>query len=277
MKATQIPAKNKLGSHLHFKISKFKEQIKKTRPHTHEGYYELIYLHEGEGFHWLDTERHRIYAPELYYLAPGSLHCWQFTSIPKGFVVMFTADFMDPIQDVHLTELLQVSPTQVQARTGTAFQPYPIFEAMQQEYQRLQPFSTPVIKGYLQALLGKLLQISKERQVHSTPVAGLTARFLSLLPQKSPDFTTAKAYARHLGVSPQRLNAACRQHTGQSASKHITVHRLLEAKRYLLHSDQTVSEVAYTLRYNDPSYFVKFFKKHTGLTPVQFRQSYLGG
>ena len=46
---------------------------------------------------------------------------------------------------------------------------------------------------------------------------------------------------------------------------------LLEAKRLLVHSPQTVAEIAYQLNFEDTSYFGRFFKKHTGTTPEQFR------
>jgi hypothetical protein len=47
----KIDIKNKLDKGLSFKISRFKEQIKKTNPHKHDEYFELIFLFEGEGFH----------------------------------------------------------------------------------------------------------------------------------------------------------------------------------------------------------------------------------
>jgi len=51
MNYSPIDTKNKLDEGLTFKISRFKEQIKKTNPHKHEEYYELIFLSAGEGFH----------------------------------------------------------------------------------------------------------------------------------------------------------------------------------------------------------------------------------
>lgn len=57
MEITQIKKKDKLGKDALFKISRFKEIIKKTSPHKHEGYFELIFLYEGAGFHWIDTEK----------------------------------------------------------------------------------------------------------------------------------------------------------------------------------------------------------------------------
>lgn len=47
---------------------------------------------------------------------------------------------------------------------------------------------------------------------------------------------------------------------------------MLEARRLLVHSSMTVSEIAYHLRFQDPSYFGRFFRRHLGQTPGQYRE-----
>jgi AraC-like DNA-binding protein len=81
-------------------------------------------------------------------------------------------------------------------------------------------------------------------------------------------------YAGLLNTTPQNLNTVCRKHSGKSASELIISQLLLEAKRYILHTENTINEIAYTLSFSDPSNFVKFFKKHEKITPVQFRGKY---
>ncbi|WP_293010634.1 AraC family ligand binding domain-containing protein, partial [Mongoliibacter sp.] len=95
--ATPISTKNKLESQELFKISRFKPLIKKTKPHKHEGYFELIFIAEGEGFHWIETESYQVQTPDFYFLKPGQLHFWQFTAIPKGYVMMFKEEFVDAV------------------------------------------------------------------------------------------------------------------------------------------------------------------------------------
>lgn len=63
-----IAVKNKLESEQLFKISRFKEVIKRTRPHKHDAYFELIYLSEGAGFHWADTQKFQITPPIIFFL-----------------------------------------------------------------------------------------------------------------------------------------------------------------------------------------------------------------
>jgi len=59
--------------------------------------------------------------------------------------------------------------------------------------------------------------------------------------------------------------------TGRAAGEHIRLRRLLAAKRQLLHSELTVSEIGFKLGFKDPSYFSRFFRRYEKLTPAVFR------
>jgi len=76
-----------------------------------------------------------------------------------------------------------------------------------------------------------------------------------------------------LNVSRTHLNNGLRRYTGHSASELIHERMILEAKRRLLHSTLTIAEIAYELRFQDPSYFGRFFRKYTGVTPGAYRES----
>lgn len=269
-----IPIKNKLGSDQFFKISRFKEKIKKTKPHKHDGYCELIYIQDGEGFHWLDTDYHRISAPEIYFLKPGSLHCWQFTAIPKGFVLLFKEDYFDPIKEQNILNLLQKMDLQMRIALPDEYNPLPIFEEIFREYSQGHDQAGIIIRGFLQAILSKMIQYSKGKHSVRIQNSGLPDRFLKLLSRKSLQWNLVHQYASQLNTSPQNLNAACRKNTGKTAGEHIAAQRLLEAKRFILHTEKNITEISYLLNFNDASYFIKFFKKHTGLTPIQFRRAY---
>ncbi len=274
MQHNHLPVKNKLGEDQLFKISRFKEKIKKTKPHKHAGYYELIYIRAGEGFHWLDTDHYKISPPEIYFLKPGSLHCWQFTAIPRGFVVLFKEEYFDPIKEQNILDLLQKMDVQLQIALPDDYNPLPIFEEILREYSQKKDQADLIIHGYLQALLSKMMQYARGQRNERIQHSGLPDRFLKLLSLKSSQWHFVHEYAQELHTSPQNLNAACRKYTGKSAGEHIAAQRLLEAKRFILHTEKNVTEISYSLNFNDASYFIKFFKKHTGLTPGQFRRRY---
>jgi AraC-like DNA-binding protein len=80
-------------------------------------------------------------------------------------------------------------------------------------------------------------------------------------------------YARLLHVTERALNEATRRALGQTAAQLIRDRLMLEAKRLLAHSQESITSVATQLAFEDPAYFSRCFKKHTGRTPLEFRQS----
>ena len=88
------------------------------------------------------------------------------------------------------------------------------------------------------------------------------------------NYTTAKRpaeYARQLNISTPYLNECVKNTTGYSVSYHIQQRVVLEAKRLLYHSNQSVKEIAAELGYDDYPYFSRLFTKLTGTTAVVFR------
>lgn len=276
MKPSDIPHKNKLGDKTLFKISRFKEKIKKTSPHKHEGYHELIFLSQGEGFHWVETKEFKVTAPELYFLRSGQVHHWQFTAIPRGFVLLFKEEFFDPVREAPLIELIRNFTDAVRILLPEAAGISFIFEDIFKEYQHPTDFSDQLINGYLRALFSKMLkQAEAKGQAASTPTL-LHDRFLRLIAEKCPELHTVRQFAVLLNTSPQNLNAACRKHTQKSAGEHIAAQLLLEAKRYILHTEKSIGEIADLLHFNDASYFIKFFKRYEKRTPLKFREQHFG-
>lgn len=269
-----IKKKNKLNDGALFKISRFKEVIKKTVPHKHDGYYELIFLSEGEGFHWIETESYRVEAPEFYFLKPGQLHYWQFTSIPKGFVVLFREEYFDSVKQESITSLLKHLDKIVRVSLPGDYQPGPVFEEILKEFLQNSPYSNSIIHGYLQAIFSKLLQMTESKKDQNSRSSALPEQFLKLLSEKCPEMHLVNEYASLLHTTPQNLNAACRKYLAKSAGEIIAAQLILEAKRYILHTEKTIGEIAHILHFNDASYFVRFFKKHASLTPGQFREKH---
>jgi len=80
-------------------------------------------------------------------------------------------------------------------------------------------------------------------------------------------------YAKLLNTTPQNLNAICRKESGQSSAEVISNYIINEAKRLLLYTDLTVSEIAGKLDFKDNSHFTKYFKRNVGDTPIAFRKA----
>lgn len=103
----------------------------------------------------------------------------------------------------------------------------------------------------------------------------VTKTFKQTLEQHYTTDKSPTAYAQKLNVSTPYLNECVKNTTGYSVSQHIQQRVILEAKRLLYHSDQSVKEIAGALGYDDYPYFSRLFTKATGMTALAFRNKNL--
>jgi AraC-like DNA-binding protein len=83
----------------------------------------------------------------------------------------------------------------------------------------------------------------------------------------------AKAYAADLSISYKHLNDVSKEIVNSTAKSFIDNYVILEAKRMLVSTSLSVKEIAFELGFDEPTNFLKYFKKHTSITPVDFRKT----
>ena len=96
--------------------------------------------------------------------------------------------------------------------------------------------------------------------------------FQKSVKQSYSPMKSIKQYARELNITSVHLNRICQATVGKPALQIVHDFLVLEAEKFLKHTDMHVSEIAYQLNFEDPAYFSRFFKKYTGASPKQFRE-----
>jgi AraC family transcriptional regulator, transcriptional activator of pobA len=96
--------------------------------------------------------------------------------------------------------------------------------------------------------------------------------FQKSVKQSYTPMKSIKEYARELNITSVHLNRICQATVGKPALQIVHDFLILEAERFLKHTDLHVSEIAYRLNFDDPAYFSRFFKKYAGASPKQYRE-----
>jgi len=236
-------------------------------------------------FHYAD----RTIETEETYLFFGNPHvpysCEPVSEAFHGYTCLFTEDFL---KQVERSESLQQSPlfklggTPIFNLNGQQKDSINVlFEKMLAEQQSLYVFKDEVIRNYIGLIIHEALKMqpTESSTKHNNATERITSVFLELLERQFPiestqqhlQLKTAQDYARHLNVHVNYLNSSVKEVTGKPTTNHIADRVISEAKALLLHTDWNISEIAYALGFEYPTYFNNFFKKKTGMVPKAIR------
>jgi len=149
-------------------------------------------------------------------------------------------------------------------------------ESIFNEYKNRPEEYQEVIKSNLRILFIELMRLrnksNKPIENKDLYVQERLEEFLQLLELNIASEKQVSQYADMLHLSNYQLNSITKQTLGKTASELINEQIILESKRYLLATSNQVNQIAFHLGYEDVSYFIRFFKKHTGHSPEAFRQ-----
>jgi len=268
-----------------FSIDRFRGYVD-SNPHLQEvhshNYYHLVYFTEGSGEHLIDFEKFEAKSGTMYFMKPGQVHQWYFKEKYDGFVVNFFDNFFDWIginssilQKFRFLQSILVKDHVVEISLDLQEKIASYFEEMINENQENNQFSNLKIGFHLMNLF-----IDIERSLEGVNIktsdyqSVLLDNFQTLIEQNFKSKKLPKEYAELLYITPNHLNALCKDVLATSAGELIRSRIVLEAKRLLVNKEISVTEIAYLLNFQDASYFVKFFKKYTEFTPEQFRKEY---
>ena len=270
-----------------FHVFRYEESIDpphvRSQPHRHD-FYQLLWLDEGGGQLVSDLERVPFTGQSLAFFAPGRLHAWKHAVEPRGIMFGFTPEFFHTNSDCpgllgRLQFLHDATHPLMTFSAERAKEMSRWFNQLYIEAARNLPGRDDIVRALITIILSKARQqnelepVSESVRALESPVSGsLTQRFRLALEQHFPKLLKVSEYARLLHVSRTHLNDDLRVSTGQTASEIIHERLVLEAKRLLVYSTAlTVAEVAYQLQFQDPSYFGRFFRHRTGLSPGAYR------
>lgn len=249
-------------------------------PHRHS-FFHLVLFVKGSGSHTIDFSRYDVRSNQVYFMIPGQVHGWDFKGQADGYIINFSDSFFksflsrpDYLERFHFFRgISDESICQLPAHAQSTIKER--FESLLKTYT-----NGSNEKDMLRVLLLELFLLVEQacpaRQHKSAPQQKLVLlnNFRKLIDEHYRSLRLPKEYADLLYITPNHLNALCKDLLGKTAGDLIRDRVLLEAKRLLTNAGTTVAEIAYELNFQDNSYFTRFFRKYAGLTPDGFRKKF---
>jgi hypothetical protein len=266
-----------------FYANNFSDHVKEHHftnfPHKHD-FFLVVLVTNGSGWHEVDFVRYNVKPGSVFTLQPGQMHFWELSKDIDGFVFFHTKSFYE-----EANRSLQIHDFPFYA----SFQSNKEFSISNEKVIKLQYWMSEIIEetttiqadsrikirtliDLIYIELSRDFVIDKNTQKHN--YLDRLKEFEKLIESNYKVYKSAQFYADKLNVSTKHLNRIVKDSINKTSSELIADRVILEAKRLLIQSNLNVSEIGYALGYFDKSYFVRFFKKQTGETPLTFLEKY---
>ncbi|MGQ8868782.1 helix-turn-helix domain-containing protein [Myroides sp. TSA_177.3] len=252
-----------------------------TIPMQKNDFFQIILITAGTGVQYIDLQAYEVKAGDIVFINTWQQYRWSFNASTQGYLLSFTPSFITQFVSDHLfvhdLPFFKRFTSHHLVELGDELKDILLIamERILKEYETEDGEYINLIRTYL---LEVLLLCKKE--IDQTSLTSLTSiksndlikSFESLIDKHFYEYRFPKEYAKVLLVTPNYLNAMCQKVKQKSAGDMIRDRILIECKRLLLHTNLSASEIAYQLNFKDNSYFSRFFKKHIGIAPDEFRR-----
>lgn len=253
-------------------------------PHLHDGLIQVLYVTSGHGEAVIDGTRWSVRAPMLVVVPTRHVHGFRFSPDIDGPVVTAAQQPLESLAGIGAPTLLphirhpRVMSVELVPRHAEALMP--LFDAIERETRLHLPEQVSAGTALLMALFVQIARLTAlMRHDDDTDGAGRTRkalqveRFRASVEARFRERWSIDRYAEEMGMSAGQLSRICRDLMGMSALDVVNARVVQQAERELVYSTLGIQQIAETLGFADDAYFGRFFKKHTGRTPTEFRQA----
>jgi AraC family transcriptional activator of pobA len=245
--------------------------------HRHDFFFVLA-LKKGKGNHEIDFTTYPVTDHSFFFLRPGQVHRLSLKTVCEGYLMEFGRDFFHSGDNLS-KDLLRKAANKNFCKLGTSGSNklQAILTTIFEEFKSKQEGYFEVIKANLSILFIELVRQRQNKESQGNTQDKYSQErlqeFFELLETHISTHKLVSHYAGKLNLSAFQLNSITKKLLNKTAAELIDDQILLESKRYLLATSNQVNQIGYHLGYEDVSYFIRFFKKHTGHTPETFRQN----
>ena len=250
-------------------------------PHR-DNYYNIFFYQQGTANHVIDFKPIPVQANSFLFINKNRVQMLDPKGGYDGRFLLFTEAFFDKYpQDIKylrnnilFNDLLEDPVLQVANHS-------PLISTFQDIETELSKPHDSVQFDVLHNLLHNLLLLAERerrasgfKEIRKGEELDYTILFNQLLESHFTELKSVSGYADKMSVSERKLNKSTQFVLGKSPKEIIDERVILEAKRLLAHTANSIKEVGFELGFDEPTNFIKFFKKHVEKTPIEFRAGF---
>ncbi|OQP44787.1 AraC family transcriptional regulator [Niastella yeongjuensis] len=267
----------------HFRVHNFEgtlpDQSELLIPHRKSHYLIIFIRHADSTRQWIDMMPYSLKDNTIYLSSPQNIIVKEEFKQLWSTGIAFTGEFLSFQENAALNNLpLIQNPQQghelLLTEADVSFVE-DMLSKINAEYQHPGEWQQRMLGAYLTVLLTYLSRLYTGQFKHSDPSAEnlLLKKFQAKIDAHFRELHEVSEYALQLNISAGHLSEVVKAQSGKPAIKHIHDRLVMEARRLLFHTDHSLKEISFDLGFTDASYFNRFFKRETGMTPAEYRAS----
>ncbi|OXA74347.1 hypothetical protein B0A67_00775 [Flavobacterium aquidurense] len=272
-----------------YEIENYLKKYDKKRRKAHsKNYYQIIWFKNGNGRYFVDYKGFDVIENTLFFVTKEQVHYFDKNTHYSGVLIQFNEQFL--IQNNNDADFLlkydlfkKLTPPYINLDRDDLFVLDEYLNLIKNELNnKNKPYQAELVRNYLKVFLIQLqhkwnkLNTSMGHHILPGDKKQLKlAKFLNLIEDNFKKELNVSEYARIMQISSRTLSDLTSQLLDKSPSQLIHERIIDEAQKMLLNTNFSINKIGYNLGFNDDSYFVKYFKKHTNISPLDFRNFYL--
>ena len=274
-----------MHAEIHYEsLGKLKDFFGVNMPaHRHDGFFQIHFVTKGSVRIFLDDVKYVYKAPVCFLTPPSVAHAFITDPICEGHVLTVQQNLIWPLLQVDL-KVQNIIPLCV---AQEVLKPSYIedleqlehyFCDIEREFQSNKVNRNTALKSLVSLIFIQMVRLGDVTAPRINNCSGdlnIFRSFNEMIENHFLDHWSLNQYAAELAITETRLNDICRRVANISSKKLIFDRQMQEAKRLLIFSDASINAVCYQLGFKDPAYFSRFFTRHAGVRPSDYRNQHL--
>lgn len=266
-----------------YEIGHYLKRYTKKMRKAHGGrFHKIIWFKKGRGRYFAHYKGHDITEGAVFFIKSGSNDYFDKNTHYQGILMCFNDAFLSAQTQDGFTAGYDLFHNKerpccsLSSADAAVLEQY--MDLIKTELSDKNP-AEEILKAYVRVFLIQIQHLTARQQKTGRWAAGgdkkqlKLAEFVKLIEDHYTENLAVSQYARLLGVSPRTLCGLTKKTAEKTPSQLIDEKIILEAQKLLLETDLSIKKTAVRLGFKEPSYFVKYFKSHTGMLPSDFKKS----